>query len=133
MELEAMWMNGFSRIYHIESSKWLWFNFPTIYLWCSTRIQFRTPFIFIISVSYKSYLTSMIMIKLQILSFVYRWSERILPSCFNKYFKFISPVLLFYTPIVCLIPSFHPIGCSLPITFTLKFFGILSLDVCGSH
>jgi len=29
-------------------------------------------------------------IKMQVLSFVYQWSRKLLPSCFNEYFKFIT-------------------------------------------
>ena len=31
-------------------------------------------------------------IKLPVLSFVYQWSRKLLPSCFNEYFKFITSV-----------------------------------------
>ena len=32
------------------------------------------------------------LIEFQILSFVYQWSHKLLPSCFNEYFKFTSSV-----------------------------------------
>ena len=40
-------------------------------------------------------------IKLQTLSFVYQWSHRLLPSCFNEYFKFTSPVRSYSTRQSC--------------------------------
>ena len=47
-------------------------SLPLIF-WCSTRIHFRNPFIFIISISYPI-LNFDDMIKLRILPFVYHWS-----------------------------------------------------------
>ena len=40
-------------------------------------------------------------IELQILSFVYQWSHRLLPPCFSKYFKFTSSVHSYSTRQSC--------------------------------
>ena len=40
-------------------------------------------------------------IKLPVLAFVYQWSRKLLPSCFNEYFKFISSVYPYATRQSC--------------------------------
>ena len=71
----------------------------------STNI-FLSCFITLLSIL-SSLLASMSMmdvndvIELQILSFVYQWSHRLLPPCFNEYFKFTSSVHSYSTRQSC--------------------------------